>query len=378
MEEERKVTPAMRLGTYPVCALILLLTVLFMLLPKEDFSQTENRKLARMPEFSVKSLTQGRFTEGLGRYAADHFPMREGFLGLMTEAERLTGRRLIEGVYLARDGYMIESYDGGEGATRQAGQFEKLSRNLENADCSLMLVPTAVTVYSDALPENAPEERYQQDVIDGIYANLEGSVNCLDVSSALRAGGDGLFYRTDHHWTCRGAYEGYRVWCEAKGLERQELSEFEENAVSMDFRGTVWSKLCDPAIPGEEMRAYMQPGQTLTVTYEDTGEVSDSLYNPEYLDKKDKYSYFLNNIHPLVTIENPDAPEGELAVVKDSYANSLIPFLTGHYRRIYVFDTRYYKGGPSKFINSHPEIKDVLLVYNMNTIDEDTGIGGIY
>ncbi len=65
-------------------------------------------------------------------------------------------------------------------------------------------------------------------------------------------------------------------------------------------------------------------------------------------------------------------------MIKDSYANSLVPFLITDYRTVYVFDTRYYKGGPSQFINEHEDIKDVLILYNMNTLDNDAGIGGIY
>ena len=88
---------------------------------------------------------------------------------------------------------------------------------------------------------------------------------------------------------------------------------------------------------------------------------------------------FLNNIHPLIEITNEGADsDRELALIKDSYANSIVPFLVNHYKKVYVFDTRYYKKGPSSFIEEHPEITDVLLLYNMNTIDTDLGVGGIY
>ena len=88
---------------------------------------------------------------------------------------------------------------------------------------------------------------------------------------------------------------------------------------------------------------------------------------------------FLNNIHPFIEITNETADsDKELAVIKDSYANCMVPFLVNHYRKVYVFDTRYYKGGPSGFINENGQITDVLLLYNMNTLDGDLGIGGIY
>ena len=66
------------------------------------------------------------------------------------------------------------------------------------------------------------------------------------------------------------------------------------------------------------------------------------------------------------------------ANIKDSYANCIVPFLVNHYKTIYVVDTRHYKSSISDFINENSAVTDVLLLYNMNTIDDDLGIGGIY
>ena len=120
--------------------------------------------------------------------------------------------------------------------------------------------------------------------------------------------------------------------------------------------------------------------------YEDTGECFNSPYNFEYLDKKDKYSLFLNNQHSLITIENSNADlqrtDGRehraLVVIKDSYANSLIPLLIDQYETVWVFDPRYYRGSITEWINEHPEVKDVLVLYNLSTMDNDRGLGAIY
>ena len=124
---------------------------------------------------------------------------------------------------------------------------------------------------------------------------------------------------------------------------------------------------------------FENPANQLTVFYTDTDQTTDSLYNFDYLEKKDKYSMFLDNIHPLIEITNETADsQRELVLIKDSYANAMVPFLVNHFKKVYVFDTRYYKQGPSSFIKDHPQVTDVLLLYNMNTIDTDLGIGGIY
>ena len=146
-----------------------------------------------------------------------------------------------------------------------------------------------------------------------------------------------------------------------------------------EFKGTIYSKVNDYGHKGDSIVIYENPSQRLAVHYTDTGEVSDSLYAEEYLEKKDKYSFFLNNIHPLTEITNETVNTREsLVLIKDSYANCMVPFLANHYKTIYVVDPRYYREAVSELIKREETVGDVLLLYNMNTIDMDLGIGGIY
>ena len=153
----------------------------------------------------------------------------------------------------------------------------------------------------------------------------------------------------------------------------------EKEIAADDFCGTIYSKVNDYSQKGDVITIYRNPSDKLTVFYEDTKETTDSLYNLEYSGKKDKYSLFLNNLHPFIEITNENAEsDRELALIKDSYANSMVPFLAHHYKKIYVLDTRYYKLGPSSFIKGHEGVTDVLVLYNLNTVDTDLGIRGIY
>ena len=406
--DDEKVTLSQRITVYLISALIVGLTAAFFLLPHRDFSENENRKLASLPEFSLKTLQSGRLTGGLKNYAADHFPLRDEFLGMMSAALRSSGRKEIGGVYLAKDGALINAYAEPRYVEKDITQWTRLAQNVEQAKLYLMLVPTAVSTEKDSLPAGAPDyaaqELYlagkgsgeypaavQQQTIDEIYAAMPQEVSCVDVASVLKAdaawtreaGAESaaarrVYYRTDHHWTTYGAYLGYAAFCESAGLQPDPLPDFEAETVAADFRGTIWSKLCDPYFAGEEIVIRKHPDWKLTVRYEDTKTESDSPYNLGYADKKDKYSLFLDNQHTLVTITNDAVEEGAIAVVKDSYANCFVPYLLNHYHTVYVFDTRYYRGGPSAFINEHPEITEVLILYNMGTLDNDTGIGGIY
>ena len=399
-----------------ITAFILCFSVWCLVAPKQTFSENENRALASWPAYSFNTLKDGSYMSGIQTYLSDHFPLRDPFMTLKTKYEMLSGREEINDIYLAKDGYYIEAYKTPKQQKKIITQFQKLQDAITTdakENVRVMLVPTAISTYNAKLPSCAPDQGVlrQVDTMNEIYAALP-NMQKVDAWSALQTAAaqentdrthasgdadgaqpvaeagdascdtfaaDGLYYHTDHHWTTHGAYVGYQAYCDAAGLSPIPEADFQKTCVTTDFHGTIFSKLHDSTVPGDAITLYENPANQLTVSYPDTGEVTDTLYNRDYLAKKDKYSMFLNNLHPLVEITNASADsDRQLVLIKDSYANSMVPFLVHHYQKIYVFDTRYYRFGPSSFINEHPEVTDVLLLYNMNTIDTDLGVGGIF
>lgn len=392
-----------------ITAFILCFSVWCLVAPKQTFSENENRALASWPVYSFTALKDGSYMSGIQTYLSDHFPLRDPFMTLKTKYEMLTGREEINDIYLAKDGYYIEAYKTPKQQKKIITQFQKLQDAITTdakQNVRVMLVPTAISTYNAKLPNCAPDRGVlrQVDTMNEIYAALpnmqkidawsalqtaaaqeaDNAGNAQSMADAEDVGSDtaaatGLYYHTDHHWTTHGAYVGYQAYCGAAGLSPIPEADFQKTCVTTDFHGTIFSKLHDSTVPGDAITLYENPANRLTVSYPDTGEVTDTLYNRDYLAQKDKYSMFLNNLHPLVEITNETADsDRQLVLIKDSYANSMVPFLVNHYQKIYVFDTRYYRFGPSSFINEYPEVTDVLLLYNMNTIDTDLGVGGIF
>lgn len=418
-----------------LCIGILSLSICLLVSPKKEFSENENRYLTKFPSFSAKALLDGDYTDSLGNWLADHFPQRDFFVGLKSGVEIAGGRKEINNVYIAQDDYLIEAYAKPQNTARITDTFARFYEKIDTAhiDVHLMLVPTAVTIYNDKLPTYAPDKKMpshsnQSTLLSDQAASLSVQMallsdqtasqsdqmtsltnrissqsdqtiqlsNQLTTASAIYdASGipavdctdwlfDGasegqIYYLTDHHWTTLGAYYGYLAYCDAKKMTPVSLDTLTKETVTEEFAGTLYSKVNDYSHPKDAITIYTNPADDLTVTYADTGEVTHSLYNLDYVNEKDKYSLFLNNIHPLVEIENSTAAtQDELLLIKDSYANSMVPFLAHHYSKIYVLDTRYYRDGPSAFLAEHKDITDVLLLYNMNTLDNDTGIRGIF
>lgn len=370
-----------RTGTAALLAAgVLALSCGLLVLDKQDFSENENRYLEKFPALSWERIESGVYMEELNSYLCDHFPFRDFFISLKSSAEITAGKRKINQVYIADDGYLIEDYQKPQNTEQIAGFFKAFGEKEEisQADIRLMLVPTASYIYQDKLPPFAPVKN-QMETAEQIYQAC--GIPAIDCSPNLLAHKDDgqLYYRTDHHWTTYGAYIGYLSYCQQMGFDPVALETLEAETVTEDFRGTIYSKVNDYSYPGEPITIYRNPADVLTVYYEDTKETSDSLYNLDYTQQKDKYSLFLNNLHPLIEITNAAASsDRELVVIKDSYANSMVPFLVHHFQKVYVFDTRYYKWGPSRFIQEHPGVTDILILYNMNTLDTDLGVRGIF
>ena len=110
-----------------------------------------------------------------------------------------------------------------------------------------------------------------------------------------------------------------------------------------------------------------------TVTYADTLKKSASCYEPEALEGDDPYQVFFGSNHPLFTIDTSAASDRKLLILKDSYANCLIPFLIPHYQNITVVDPRYYYDDIDALMVSG-QFDDVLFLYNVNTLSQDTSL----
>ena len=75
-----------------------------------------------------------------------------------------------------------------------------------------------------------------------------------------------------------------------------------------------------------------------------------SLYVDSFLDEKDQYASFLGGNGPLYIVRNPAAASGEtLLVVRDSYSDSLAPFLSQQFAEIHLLDLRYYRTGVAQY-----------------------------
>ena len=348
-------------------------------LPKSDWSENENRQLAGFPELTSEEILHSDFLSDMEKYLADHFPMRDELVSVNTKYNELIGRREINQVFICGDGFLIDRYKNPLRTQVILKAFNKLPASVDNRQITLLIAPTAAEIYKEKLPSFA-QQADQMQTMRQLYDGFGGDT--VDVTPTLRKHKNDyqLYYRTDHHWTTYGAYYAYAELCDKWELTPVPMEEFDIQQVTQDFRGTTYSKVNDLTVKGEPIFRFSLPGQSLTVQYgTDEKATPGMLYNDYYLTRKDKYSYFLDNIHELILIRNPDAQtKRKLVVIKDSYANCFIPFLTPHFSEISVIDLRYYHHSVIEYINSDDAVTDVLILYNLGTMDQDTGAAVIF
>jgi hypothetical protein len=227
-----------------------------------------------------------------------------------------------------------------------------------------MIVPDSIYYNSDKI-DNIREVDKEDEEISYLYSKL--NTNNIDLRKE-----NITFYKSDHHWTTDGAFEAYKAYFNSKNKYYYDINRFYRKKVSSSFLGTSSSLVLGLA-KEDDMYIY-DIDNNIEVSYVYEKKTSDSLYNFDYLDKKDKYAMFLDNNHALIEITNKDLnDESSIVIIKNSYANSFIPFIVNHYNKVYVIDLRYFNENVSDFIIKN-NIKDKLILYNLNNLYSDLSI----
>ena len=361
------------------CILFLTFIIMFFFNINNKYSENENRYLQTFPNFSISDALNGKYISKIEQYLSDHFAFRDQLVGLKSTVEQLLGKSKINNIYIASDDYLIEDYEKPENPDRIIEIFNEFFTKNNFVNNNLMLVPTSISINSNKLPHFASYDS-QMETIDYIYKKIKMST--ISVYETLLEHNETypMYYRLDHHWTSYAAYYAYVEYCKYNNLPYLNIDEYSITEVTNNFNGTLYSKANIYNYKSDSIYLFLPKiPDDLKVEYilEDKITTTNTLYDYSYLETKDKYSIFLSDNHPLIKITNNlNKSDKKLLVIKDSYANSLIPFLTYNYKEIHVIDPRYYKDSITNYISEN-KITDSLFVYNMNTIGSDTGIYSI-
>lgn len=361
--------------------ILFLFLIINIIVPNKEKSVQENRMLATKPKFRLSSLISGDYDEKFEAYMDDQFVGRDMWRKLKVTVDRICGSRLENGVYIGRNGQLLEQIEVADENHLAANikAIKSFSESQSKIPVRMMLVPDAANVLNHSLPALAkPEDQTQ--MFSMVRKDLGDSVEWIDVSTELnKHKTEKIYYKTDHHWTTLGAFYAFQAAAPSLGIEGDLSGKYVSHAVSNSFNGMLASKSGVNLGEKEQIDIYVptEEDTDLIIDYVDEGKRSTSLYDSSKLKEKDQYTVFLGGNSSLLDIRTVSTSTKRLLLVKDSFANSFIPFLTPYYREIVVVDPRYYSGTINDLMDSY-RISEVLFLYSGNTFFKDNNISGVF
>ncbi|BFK88189.1 DHHW family protein [Pseudoflavonifractor gallinarum] len=360
------------------CAFLAVFLMAGAVSPDQSFSQLENRTLQQLPTPTVETVLNGKFMSDFETYTTDQFPGRDAWVDLKARTEKAMGKQENNSVYFCKEDTLITRFDTPD-AQNVANNLSYVDQFAQKAGVPVYfsLIPGAAEIWSDRLPEGAPNAS-QKAVIDQAASTLKNAL-VYDTYSVMDAHSDeDIYYRTDHHWTSLGAYYGYTALMDALGMEAVPLSNYTKTTVSDSFYGTIFSSSGVRWVRPDGIDTYV-PADGITVTshtYDNKGnpvEEERPLYDTSFLSVKDKYSMFLGGNQPLAVVRTPHTDAPKLLIVRDSYTDSLVPFLTAHFSEIHLVDPRYYKLSVADYIQENG-IDEALVLYSVSNFVTDKNL----
>lgn len=341
---------------------------------QRTYSPVEKRELQTRPEISITKVLDGRFQKKYESYLRDQFPGRDHWVSFQTDMELFMGKNEIHNVYIGKNHYLLEHY------TEKEFDPQQISKNLQalekfvgkakqNADVHVMMVPTKSWVLREKLPAFAPHYK-EQKFYDALQQKLEKEDVLISVEPILDAHKEEeIYYRTDHHWTTLGAWYAYEQYTKAVGGDLQRAQGKKKfRCISKDFYGTTYAKI-NYARQADKIEIY-EPADKLRVVYNMGEKKTKTLYDFSFLKTADQYSVFTGGNQAVLEITGGIKNGKTLLLIKDSFANSILPFLAEDYEKLVVVDLRQLNVSGDRLLEMFSPT-DILILYNSAQFAQD-------
>lgn len=341
---------------------------------QRTYSPVEKRELQTRPEISITKVLDGRFQKKYESYLRDQFPGRDHWVSFQTDMELFMGKNEIHNVYIGKNHYLLEHY------TEKEFDPQQISKNLQalekfvgkakqNADVHVMMVPTKSWVLREKLPAFAPHYK-EQKFYDSLQQKLEKEDVLISVEPVLDAHKEEeIYYRTDHHWTTLGAWYAYEQYTKAVGGDLQRAQGKKKfRCISKDFYGTTYAKI-NYARQADKIEIY-EPADKLRVVYNMGEKKTKTLYDFSFLKTADQYSVFTGGNQAVLEITGGIKNGKTLLLIKDSFANSILPFLAEDYEKLVVVDLRQLNVSGDRLLEIFSPT-DILILYNSAQFAQD-------
>ena len=246
-----------------------------------------------------------------------------------------------------------------------------------------LVIPSSIEFYLPKKYKDKGITADEKENIDYIYAQMNPGIKTVDAYSSMmeaKENGEYIYFRTDHHWTVRGAYAAYEAFCKEAGFEPIPLESMEKHVIE-NFVGTLYGQTQDTVLRDnpDYVEYFVPPMETETYRY-----IKNQPYTPyastifaDYATGGgNTYSVFLHGDLPLTHIKTKANTGRKIVVVKESFGNAFSPFMVSHYDEVFIVDQRYFQLGLIDFIQQNG-VTDLLFINNIFAANTDIRINEI-
>lgn len=383
--------------------------VTFWLAPKQAISESERRELAHAPALSLAAVFDGSFERKFEEYYNDNFPWREHWVDLTARLKRLRGFHDAEQIEVfngspgpaeaeadARPGApdqpdfvpaeeeyrrfhavivvgdrAVQQFGGSEATlTPFIDMIRQYRQAMPGTRIYVMVIPAGSDMFLPRQVNNG--QLLEKRNIDLLYSRLpEGVTPVRAYEAILPHREEYIQFRTDHHWTARGAYYAYRAFADAAGFAPLNLDRMAYGRTRGDFLGTLYSQTRSPALAAnpDHVDYWKVPGELRVTMYPDgSGQGQPGMLYHEYATGGNSYSIFLGGDVPLMRVETQQRSGRSILVIKDSYGNAFVPYLAAHYDRVFIADYRSFHRNIPQFMAENG-IGELLFAHNSFTVN---------
>ena len=242
----------------------------------------------------------------------------------------------------------FELFGGSESSSAYYAQtVNTLAGKLPGINCYSMIVPNHAEIgLPERLRETVPSNS-QSDNIKAAYAAMDASVvKPLNAYNYLSQHcNEYIYFKSDHHWTGLGAYYAYSALADSLGMKKLSLDDCTEQKIE-DFTGTLTDLAS--GLDTDTVSYWMFPYEVGMDITDANGAVNhyDSPYYEQEVSGTLSYGVFIYGDNPLTVMksQSSEAEKGrKIAVIKESYGNAFVPYLTYNFEEVHVMDMRTFR-----------------------------------
>ncbi len=359
------------IGVSVFAIIFIALSVMCIVMPSHDYSESERRPLMQMPSISLDSVLSGDFSNDFEKYASERIPMRDGWRKLKAYfATNVFGKKDNNGLFIA-DGHIskIDTEENSYMMDYAEKKFKEIYKTYiqgRNNKVYLSIVPdkNMFLAEKNSYP-SLDYKKFTEEMKDRL-----SFMTYIDIYPLLELDD---YYNTDTHWKQEKITDIADRLANEMGTSLSQS--YEINTLDIPFYGVYSGQLAMDFEPDKLSYLTNSGIENSVVTYYDTGAPrKGDMYSMKKAEGKDAYEMFLEGSMPLLTIENPSSKsDKELVMFRDSFASSLAPLLADGYKKITLVDIRYMN---SSALGSFVDFEncDVLFMYSTALLNNSTAL----